>query len=104
HRATRRHTEISQTLEAGSNDGAILEEQASLAEEIERLGGWTRDRAATEMLSHLRVRDLDRKIGTMSGGERRRVALAELLVAEPALAVLDEPTNHLDTETIEWLE
>jgi len=50
------------------------------------------------------VRDIDRAVGTMSGGERRRVALARVLVARPTLAILDEPTNHLDTATIDWLE
>jgi ATP-binding cassette subfamily F protein uup len=82
----------------------LLEEQARFAESIERLGGWRRDHVALEMLHHLGVDDIDRAVGTMSGGERRRVALAQLLVSEPALALLDEPTNHLDTATIEWLE
>jgi ATP-binding cassette subfamily F protein uup len=104
HRATRRHADISRALETSSESDALLEEQAALAEAIERLGGWARDHVATEMLARLGVKDLDREVGTMSGGERRRVALARLLVAEPTLAILDEPTNHLDTETIEWLE
>jgi ATP-binding cassette subfamily F protein uup len=106
HEATRRHAEISRALEAtgGSEHESLVAEQATLAEAIERLGGWARDHAAVEMLGHLGVRELDRAVGTMSGGERRRVALARLLVSEPSLAILDEPTNHLDTEVIEWLE
>jgi ATP-binding cassette subfamily F protein uup len=106
HRATRRHAEISRALETGAAAGtdALLTEQATLAEAIEHLGGWTRDRLATEMLARLKVKDPDREVGSMSGGERRRVALARLLVSEPTLAILDEPTNHLDIETIEWLE
>jgi ATP-binding cassette subfamily F protein uup len=106
HRATRRHAEISRTLEAtpGAANEPLLSEQAALSDAIEGLGGWARDHAAVEMLARLGVRELDRAVGTMSGGERRRVALARLLVSEPTLAILDEPTNHLDTETIEWLE
>jgi ATP-binding cassette subfamily F protein uup len=107
HAATRRYAELSRALEEGASSpdhAAWVEEQATLAETIERLGGFTRDHVALTMLEHLGVREVDRPVGTMSGGEKRRVALAQLLVAEPELAVLDEPTNHLDTETIEWLE
>ncbi|HEX4337480.1 MAG TPA: ABC-F family ATP-binding cassette domain-containing protein [Polyangiaceae bacterium] len=106
HRAARRHAEISRELESvtGAPVEALLAEQATLGETIEHLGGWSRDHVASEMLERLGVREPDRPVGTMSGGERRRVALARLLVSEPALAILDEPTNHLDTDTIEWLE
>jgi ABC transport system ATP-binding/permease protein len=106
HASTRRHAELTRALEAASdaNRQALVEEQASVAETIEHLGGWSKDHVAIEMLEHLGVRDVDREVGSMSGGERRRVALAELLVAEPSLAILDEPTNHLDTGTVEWLE
>jgi ATP-binding cassette subfamily F protein uup len=101
--AVRRHGELTAELsEAAAPE--LLEEQARLAERVERLGGWGRDHVAAQMLEHLKVRDIERNVGTMSGGERRRVALAALLVAEPELAILDEPTNHLDTDTIEWLE
>jgi len=106
HEAMRRYSELSRALESfeGEDHAALIEEQAKLAETIEHLGGFTRDHVALTMLEHLGVRDVDRPVGTMSGGEKRRVALAQLLVAEPELAILDEPTNHLDTETIEWLE
>jgi ATP-binding cassette subfamily F protein uup len=104
HRATRRHAELTRALEAGVPNVLLVEEQAALAQTIEHLGGWTRDHLALSMLAHLGVRDVDRAVGTMSGGERRRVALAQILVSEPALAILDEPTNHLDTDTIEWFE
>jgi ABC transport system ATP-binding/permease protein len=92
----------SQGLKRGGQD--LIEEQARLAERVETLGGWDRDHIAGEILHKLGIWDTERTVGTMSGGERRRVALARVLVAEPDLAILDEPTNHLDTETIEWLE
>jgi ATP-binding cassette subfamily F protein uup len=107
HAATNRHAELTRALEAAGSDAArqvLVDEQASVAETVEHLGGWAKDHVAIEMLAHLGVRDVDREVGSMSGGERRRVALAELLVAEPSLAILDEPTNHLDAGTVEWLE
>ncbi len=101
--ATVRHEEISRLLAQSATD-ALLAEQAAVGERIEQLGGWSRGHVAEDMLSKLGVRELDRAVGTMSGGERRRVALARVLVARPTLAILDEPTNHLDTATIDWLE
>jgi ATP-binding cassette subfamily F protein uup len=82
----------------------MLDEQAQLAASIERLGGWDQGHRALEMLERLGVRSPLQPIGTMSGGEQRRVALARLLIAQPELAILDEPTNHLDVDTIEYLE
>jgi ATP-binding cassette subfamily F protein uup len=104
--AVTRYEEVSKQIEtmSGDDENDLVGEQAQLAESIERLGGWTRGHLVEEMLGLLGVTDLDRAVGTMSGGERRRVALARLLVAAPACAILDEPTNHLDADTIEWLE
>ncbi len=82
----------------------LAEEQAEVGESLERAGGWEREHEAEATLLHLGIADPDRKAGTLSGGEARRVALAQLLVAGPDLAILDEPTNHLDLATIEWLE
>ncbi|MCB9660380.1 MAG: ABC-F family ATP-binding cassette domain-containing protein [Sandaracinaceae bacterium] len=83
---------------------ALLEAQAKAGAEVERLGGWDRGHLVDAMLGHLKVLEPDAPVGRMSGGERRRVALARLLVSQPSLAILDEPTNHLDVDTIEWLE
>jgi ATP-binding cassette subfamily F protein uup len=105
--ARTRHDEVSAALEHGGREhehDALIAEQALLAETIERLGGWDKGHRAVEMLERFGVREIDRAVGGMSGGEQRRVALAALLIAEPDLALLDEPTNHLDLETIEYLE
>ncbi|MEM9492948.1 MAG: ABC-F family ATP-binding cassette domain-containing protein, partial [Myxococcota bacterium] len=83
---------------------SLLASQAEVAAEVERLGGWDLRHQARAMLGHLGVARPEQRVGTMSGGERRRVALARLLVSAPDLAILDEPTNHLDIATIEWLE
>ena len=104
HAAKERYDAISTRIGAGEFDETLLAEQASLAEDVERLGGWSRDHEVDEVLEHLGVHDVERPVGTMSGGEKRRVALARILVAKPELAILDEPTNHLDADTITWLE
>ena len=100
-----RHEELSHRI-AAQEPGweAHLEPQAEAAQEVERLGGWENYHRADVLLQQLGLHELDRDVDRMSGGERRRVALARLLVEEPSLAILDEPTNHLDADTIEWLE
>jgi ATP-binding cassette subfamily F protein uup len=105
-RAARAHYDaLCARIEAGEGDAlALAGEQADAAANLERLGGWERVHEAEAVLTHLGIEDPAGRVDEMSGGQRRRVALARLLVAEPSLAILDEPTNHLDIETIEWLE
>ncbi len=83
---------------------ALLTEQEELSSRIELLGGWNRQDEAGRILKVLGIDNHEQDVATMSGGERRRVALARLLISQPDLAIFDEPTNHLDAETIEWLE
>ncbi|MGO8994672.1 MAG: ABC-F family ATP-binding cassette domain-containing protein [Polyangiaceae bacterium] len=106
--ATARHAEVSALLAAAGHGGArhdaLVAEQATLDDAIVHLGGWERGHEALGFLHELGVQDVDRPCGARSGGERRRIALAQLLVASPDIAILDEPTNHLDVATAEWLE
>ncbi len=99
-----RYDAVGLELEKRPSDEALLAEHTELAEAFERLGGWGVDHLVEDVCARVGLRDLDRAVGSMSGGEHRRVALARLLVARPDLAILDEPTNHLDTDTIGWLE
>lgn len=100
------YDDIGHKLEHGTapNEMALLEEQSRLAAEIERLGGWDRTHEIERVLTHLGITRMEQAVGTMSGGQRRRVALARVLVTAPDLMILDEPTNHLDADSIDWLE
>jgi ATP-binding cassette subfamily F protein uup len=102
--AKQRHDAASAALARGEEVERALTLQAEAHAELERFGGFDVSHRALSVLSSLSVREPDKRVGSMSGGERRRVALARLLVAQPELAVLDEPTNHLDIDAIEWLE
>jgi ATP-binding cassette subfamily F protein uup len=89
---------------AASDMQELVARQAAAGEEVERLGGWERLHEAEAIIGHLGISDPNRSVDSLSGGETRRVALAQVLVGNPDLAILDEPTNHLDVDTIEWLE
>jgi energy-dependent translational throttle protein EttA len=83
---------------------ALLAEQAQVQEQIDRHDAWQLDATLDRAMDALRVPEGDRDVTTLSGGERRRVALCRLLLASPDLLLLDEPTNHLDAESVAWLE
>lgn len=82
----------------------LLVEQGELQHLIEMGGGWDLDRKLEIAADALRLPDWDTKVGVLSGGERRRVALCRLLLSNPDMLLLDEPTNHLDAESVAWLE
>ncbi|MDE2705175.1 MAG: energy-dependent translational throttle protein EttA [Gemmatimonadota bacterium] len=83
---------------------ALIERQASVAEQLDAAGAWDLDSRLDMAMDALRCPPEDQEVSTLSGGERRRVALCRLLLRQPDILLLDEPTNHLDAETVAWLE
>jgi ATP-binding cassette ChvD family protein len=102
-----RFNEISDRFAEPMDDdemNALLEEQGKLQDAIDALGGWELDRKLEIAADALRLPPWDADVSTLSGGERRRVALCKLLLSNPDMLLLDEPTNHLDAESVAWLE
>ena len=83
---------------------ALLEEQGEVQDRIDRTDAWNLDRTLDTAMDALRCPPSDTDVATLSGGERRRVALCRVLLSSPDLLLLDEPTNHLDAESVAWLE
>src|SRR5215203_1519271 len=91
-------------LAAGATDANLLHRMSELQHDLEINGGWEIETNARAVLTKLEITDTSAKMGTLSVGQRKRVALAHELIFKPDILILDEPTNHLDADTIEWLE
>lgn len=105
--AVRRFEEINQSLgttQSKSEMDKLLKEQEEVSHWISQHKGWNLEHRVDEILLHLNIPDKKEKVGNLSGGLKKRVALSRLVLEEPSLLLLDEPTNHLDADTTQWLE
>ena len=101
-----RYDRLNELLSSASeiDSQKLLEEHGEIHSWLEHHGGWNTDYRIETVLTHLKIKDKNQPISVLSGGWRKRVAMAKLILQSPDLLLLDEPTNHLDAETTEWLE
>jgi ATP-binding cassette ChvD family protein len=97
------NAKFGEDLDPGEMD-RVLTRQAEVQDLLDRMDAWTLDDKLNFAMEALRCPPADQVVDTLSGGERRRVALCRLLIQEPDILLLDEPTNHLDAESVQWLE
>lgn len=102
----REYEDLSHRVARASGDdlNTLMSRLARVTEQMESVGAWDLETKAKIVLSKLGIEDLDAKVGDLSGGYRKRIALAAALLNEPDLLMMDEPTNHLDAESVEWLQ
>src|ERR1700691_2306822 len=98
-----RYNEIAEQMATDYSD-ALLDEMGKLQEQLDHKDAWDLDSQLEQAMDALRCPPPDSAVTSLSGGEKRRVALCKLLLAQPDLLLLDEPTNHLDAESVQWLE
>ena len=99
-----RYEEVAKLAETDYENEKLMAEMGDLIEELDHAGAWDLDAKIDQAMDALRCPPGDSPVDILSGGERRRVALCQLLLSAPDLLLLDEPTNHLDAESVQWLE
>ena len=98
------YEEASGALQTDPHNPAHQAQLAAVSAEMDRTGGWTAEANAKAILTKLGIPHYSTRVGTLSGGQRKRVALARALIDRADLLILDEPTNHIDADTVAWLE
>ncbi len=100
----RDYEQVLYQLQHNPQDLAAQARLAALSARLDHNGGWAVENRVKSILTRLGIENMDARVGTLSGGERKRVALARVLLDPGDLLILDEPTNHIDADTIDWLE
>ena len=103
-RVVRRYEQVLEMVEAGDSSDEVMGYLENATEQMNLLNAWDYESKVKQVLSQLKISNFNQLAGSLSGGQRKRVALAKVLLSQPDLLIMDEPTNHLDLEMIEWLE
>lgn len=103
-RLIREYEDSLSLLDSNKNDILLNEKVAELSRKIDKADGWSLRSEAKTILTKLGISDFHKSVGTLSGGQRKRVAIAGTLISKVDLLILDEPTNHIDNATIDWIE